>query len=216
MSSVDTWMIPWWFSRFVTSITSLIKMFCKMWHPFLTPSQLLFPVHLRKPHVFDSHQKTESQTWSLCSLPLHPFTPSPSPWPVAFSWAPSNYIFKSDTRGSIITLNTICLEFVFGHALFFSHLNPPSFSHIFSKAPSVLPHPSISNPFFSRSGFCRWVFAVGETSAHRVNHLYCSIAISPTLWCSLGMSNGTKKTHKPHNYRAVQRRERDSLSFIIN
>lgn len=33
-----------------------------------------------------------------------PFIPSPFPWPVAFSWAPCNYLFERDTKGSIIAL----------------------------------------------------------------------------------------------------------------
>ena len=93
----------------------------------------------------------------------------------------SNYHFKRDTNEHHCPPQTLS---VFSLLLNLPSNSPPYillFSHIFSKPPSALPNPPISNPFFFRSGFSRCIFVVGETSARTVNHLYSSIAISLAL-----------------------------------
>lgn len=189
MLSVDKWMISWWLSRFAASITSVMKKVCTMWHSFLTPSQLPFPVQSRKPHVLHSHQKIESHLpflglWFLAEHPL--------------------IIFLKEIQRDHCSPQTL--------SVFSLLLDKPSVSHPISSSflissvnlrqhCPIPPSLTLSSPPCLQIRVCRCVFAVRETSARTVNHLYCSIAISLALWCSLGMSNGTKKTHKPHNYR---------------
>lgn len=189
-SPVDKWMISWWFSRFEASITSVMKKFCTMWHSFLTPTQ---PATIPSP----------IKETTCPPFPPKDRIPSPFPWPVVFSWAPFNYLFKRDTKERHRSPQTL--------SVFSLLLNKPSVFHPISSSLissvnlrqhcPIPPSLTLSSPPRLQIRVCRCVFAVRETSVSTVNHLYCSIAISLALWCSLGMSNGTKKTHKPHNYR---------------
>lgn len=79
-----------------------------------------------------------------------PLSPSPFPWPgFFFCKVASNYHFKKDTKEHHCAPQTL--------SVFSLLLNLPSnspqyiflLSHIFSKPPSALPYPPISNPFFS-------------------------------------------------------------------
>lgn len=109
-----------------------------MWHSFLTPMQLQFPVQSRKPHVLHSHQKIKTTSRSV------------SPSTISFSWAPSNYLFKRDTKGRIITIPKYCLvlELASGPAF----LLPPYFhlSYLLytSISTSLSHHLSFSFPAF--------------------------------------------------------------------
>lgn len=113
----------------------------------------------------------------------------PSPRPVSLAWGfirePFNYLLKEIPKGeSSLSTNTV-FSLKFDEASFF-----PLLCLISSlKPPSAWPSPSIFNPSFPvfKSGLCRCVFAVRETSAGTVNHLYSPIGISHPLWWSLCM-----------------------------
>lgn len=130
----------------------------------------------------------EDQNYKQECLPLNNPSPHLSFCPMVFSWAPSNYLFKRHTKGRIITIPKYCLvlELALGLLPPYFHLSYLLYTSI---STSLSHHLSFFFLLFT-SGFCRCVFAVWETSASTVSHLYSSIAISPPLWCLLGMPDG--------------------------